>query len=188
MDWFLKLVRIAGVNFPGAASLVQLQAEIDSEAINISIKKLSDPISFLNMDVQKVSREIYKKLKANNSDVLCFSDEFYSKYSKSLAALDSKKLIKKIVTADSRFPKFITLPDASFVIYMCKLDEDHKKMTRITSIVDSCEYGTCLDGYALSKQFELPVYVIRSIFSIYESKGYGILSNARGTCQYVGRS
>ncbi|MHC9510273.1 hypothetical protein [Kangiella sp. M94] len=30
MDWFFKLIRIAGVNFPVAASLVQLQAEIDA--------------------------------------------------------------------------------------------------------------------------------------------------------------
>ncbi len=33
IEWFFKIIRIAGVNFPVAASLVQLQAEIDSDAM-----------------------------------------------------------------------------------------------------------------------------------------------------------
>ena len=188
MDWFFKLVRIAGVNFPGAASLVQLQAEIDSEAMTKRIEKLSDPISSLHENVQIVAREIYQNLKEKDSNILYFSDDFYSKYSRALAALDSSNLIEKINTAGSRFPIAITLSDASFVMYMCNLEEDPEKMAKITSIVDSCEVGTWLNGTLLSQEIGLPVNVIRAIFSIYEAKGYGLLSKTLGSCQYMGNA
>ena len=41
MEWFVKLVRIAGVNFPVAASFVQLQAEIDSDKIEERLESLA---------------------------------------------------------------------------------------------------------------------------------------------------
>ena len=42
MDWFMKLVRVAGASFPGASSLVQLQSEIDSQAMAKRLEELSD--------------------------------------------------------------------------------------------------------------------------------------------------
>ena len=59
MEWFIKIVRVAGVNFPGAASLVQLQAELDSTAMASRLEKLEDPISYLHEDIPDVAKEIY---------------------------------------------------------------------------------------------------------------------------------
>ena len=188
MDWFFKLVRIAGVNFPGAASLVQLQAEIDSHKMSKLIDSFRDPISFLHEDVQVVSIQIYEQLKIKDSVVLCFTDEFYSKYSRAIAALNSQGLIVKKDAAGYKFPLAIQLADASYIMYMCRLAEDSHKMDKITSIVDKCEIGSWLDGEQLSKEIGLPASVIRSIFSIYESKGYGYLSKEIGTCSYMGQA
>jgi hypothetical protein len=188
MDWFFKIVRIAGVNFPGAASLVQLQAEIDSGKMAKLMESIRDPISYLHEDVQDVSKKIYKQLKTEDSIALCFSDEFYSTYSRAIAALDSQGLITKESAAGSKLPLSIQLTDASYIMYMCRLAEDSKKMNKIIAIVDECEVGCWLDGDLLGKELDLPKNVVKSIFSIYESKGYGILSRAIGSCKYMGQA
>ncbi|MCR9321557.1 hypothetical protein [Vibrio alginolyticus] len=87
IDWFCKIVRIAGVNFPVAASFVQFQAELDSIAMSKRIEKLEDPISYLHEDIQEVSKLIYAQLVTCDSVNLDFGDDFYVKYSRPLAAL-----------------------------------------------------------------------------------------------------
>jgi len=188
MEWFLKVIRIAGVNFPGAASLVQLQAEIDSDKIAKRLQKLEDPISYLHEDVQAASIEIYQKLSFNDSVNLDFDEEFYTKYSRPLAALEKKLFISRYMVIGSRIPRDITLIDPTFIMYMCVLAEDHNKMQEIVKIVDSCEVGKWLDGEKLKYEIGLPKYVIRAVFEIYEAKGYGILSKTIGSCQYMGNA
>ena len=185
MDWFLKIVRVAGVNFPGAASLVQLQAELDSDVMANRLNKLEDPISYLHEDVPEVSKLIYENLKANDSVNLDFSEDFYTKYSRPLAALDSKGLILKNGVLGSRIPRGINLIDASFIMYMCNLAEEPHKMQKIIDIVDRCEVGLWLDGDELKNSVGLPKYVIRAVFEIYKAKGYGILSKTIGSCKYL---
>lgn len=185
MDWFLKIVRVAGVNFPGAASLVQMQAEIDSSSIAKRIEKLEDPISFLHEGVNDVSNIIYKSLKLNDSVSLDFSENFYVQYSRSLAALVSSGLISKKEALGKTIPLGINLIDPSYIMYMCNLAEDHQKMLEITGIVDRCEVGLWLDGDQLSESIKLPKSVIRAIFEIYEAKGYGVLSKTTGICRYL---
>ena len=104
MDWFLKIVRIAGVNFPGAASLVQMQAEIDSAAMESRLKKFEDPISYLHEDIPELAKIIYQNIQVNDSINLNFPDEFYKKYSRPLAALESVGLISKNNVLASRIP------------------------------------------------------------------------------------
>jgi len=116
MEWVLKLIRIAGVNFPGAASLVQLQAKIDSDKIAERLQKLEDPISYLHEDVPATSKEIYQKLSFNDSVNLNFDDEFYTKYSRPLAALAKKSFISKYMVLGSRIPRGITLIDPTFIM------------------------------------------------------------------------
>jgi len=188
MEWFLKLIRIAGVNFPVAASMVQLQAEIDSVKIAERLNKLEDPISFLHEDVPAASKEIYQNLSVNDSVKLVFSDGFYTKYSRPLAALSKKSYISMNSVIGSRIPRGITLTDPTFIMYMCVLAEDQNKMQRIVEIVDTCEIGKWLDGDKLKYQIELPKYVIRAVFEIYEAKDYGILSKTIGSCQYMGNA
>ncbi|MDT3335479.1 hypothetical protein Q4Q49_09200 [Shewanella sp. SP1S1-7] len=185
MDWFFKIVRIAGVNFPGAASLVQIQAEIDSVAMINRLNKFEDPISYLHDDIPELSKLIYENLKVNDSTTLDFPEDFYIKYSRPLAALESVGLISKNSVLASRIPLGINLIDASFIMYICNLAEDPKKMCEIIDIVDRCEVGLWLDGNQLKDSVGLPKYVIRAVFEIYEAKGYGILSRAIGSCKYL---
>ena len=185
MDWFLKIVRIAGVNFPGAASLVQMQAEIDSAAMESRLKKFEDPISYLHEDIPELAKIIYQNIQVNDSINLNFPDEFYKKYSRPLAALESVGLISKNNVLASRIPTGINLIDASFIMYMCNLAEDPKKMLEIVDIVDGCEIGLWLDGEQLKDSLNLPKYVIRAVFEIYEAKGYGILSRTHNSCNYL---
>lgn len=185
MEWFFKIVRVAGANFPGSASLVQLQAELDSKATMNRLEKLEDPISFLQEDVPELVRELYKEMKTTDSINLEFPDEFYSRYSRSLASLEAAKLISKNSVLGSKIPRGINLIDPSFIMYMCNLAEDAEKMQSLIEIIDHCEIGVWLHGDALKESVGLPKSVIRAAFEIYESKGYGILSKAVGSCQYM---
>lgn len=185
MEWFFKVVRVAGANFPGAASLVQLQAELDSSAMMSRLEKLEDPISNLHEDIPEVAKEIYKEMKTSDSIDLDFSDEFYTQYSRPLAALESAGLISKNGVLGSRIPRGINLIDPSFIMYMCNLAEDAKKMQEIVEIVDRCEVDLWLNGDELKESVGLPKYVIRAVFEIYESKGYGIVSKTLGSCEYL---
>ena len=94
MDWFFSIVRVAGVAFPVASSLVQLQAEIDSNALKERVAKLEDPVSYLHEDVPELSRKLYRELKLKNSEKFDFDEEFYKRYSRALAALESQCYIK----------------------------------------------------------------------------------------------
>lgn len=188
MEWFLKVVRVAGVNFPGAASFVQLQAELDSSAMTRRLEKLEDPISYLHDDAANLAREIYESLKASDSVYLDFSEEFYTGYSRPLAAFESAGLISINNVLGSRIPRGINLKDPSFIMYMCNLAEEPRKMREIAEIVDRCEVGLWLDGEQLKESIGLPKYVIRALFQIYESKGYGIMSKTNGSCKYMGNA
>lgn len=185
MDWFLKIVRIAGVSFPGAASLVQMHAEIDSIAMQNRLEKFEDPISYLHEDIPELAKIIYQSMQANDSNSLGFPDEFYTKYSRPLATLDSAGLISKHCLIGSRIPKKINLSDPSFVMYMCNLAEDPNKMIEIVDILERCEIGVWLNDEQLKNSLNLPKYVIRAVFEIYESKGYGILSRTHSSYEYV---
>ena len=188
MEWFIKLVRIAGVNFPCAASMVQLQAEIDSDKIEERLNKLEHPISFLHEDVPAASKDIYKNLCENDSENLDFSDVFYRKYSRPIAALSKKNYISVTRCIGSQIPRGITLIDPTFIMYMCALAEDENKMQTIVDIVDNCEVGKWLDGDIIKNDVGLPKYVIRAVFEIFEAKGYGILSKIIGSCRYKGNA
>lgn len=188
MEWFFKIVRIAGANFPVAASLVQLQAELDSEVMALRFKKLEDPISFLHEDIPDVSRLIYQKLRDKDSINLDFEEDFYTKYRRALAVLEKERFISKNGVYGSRIPLGINIIDASYIMYMCSLEEASTKMQEIIGIVDRCEVGLWLNGHDLKDSIGVPKYVIRAIFEIYESKGFGILSKEIGSCSYMGNA
>lgn len=188
VDWFLKLIRVAGVNFPGAASLIQLQAEIDSVKFNDRLRKLEDPISYLHEDVPELSKEIYRTLVHQDSVVLNFDDVFYVKYSRALAAIESQGLISKNSVLGSRIPLGINLIDPSYILYMCALAEVDEKMEAIVNIVDSCKVGMWLDGEKIKDEINLPKNVIKAVFQIYESKKYGTCSRESGSCKYMGNA
>lgn len=188
MEWFLKVVRIAGASFPGASSLVQLQSELDSNQFKMRMDRLEDPISYLHEDLPDLARAIYKEMKANDSVNLNFPNEFYTQFSRPLAALDSVGLITKNSIIGSPIPMGINLVDPSFIMYMCNLAEDGEKMQELIDIVDRCEIGISLNGDDLKHSIGIPRYVIRAVFEIYAEKGYGFLSREIGSCEYIGKA
>lgn len=188
MGWFFKVIRIAGASFPGASSLVQLQAEIDSIEMTNRIDKLSDPISYLHEDVQKVSKNIYQALTLKDSVTLEFDDHFYNEFSRPLAALESQGLVIGNHAIGKRYARGISLVDPSFIMYMCAIAEDDDKMEKLNDAVDSCGIGKSLDGYSLQNEIKLPLQVVRAMFSIYESKGYGLVSKEIGSAYYLGKA
>lgn len=188
MEWFFKTVRIAGASFPGASSLVQLQAELDYIKMEERITKLTDPISYLHDDIQEISKIIYLKLKELDSQTLDFDEQFYEKYSRALASLESQNYIKGQHIIGKQFKFGISLIDPSFIMYMCVLAEDNNKMESLTKAVDSCEVGKSLKGELLKSELGLPIEVIRAIFEIYSSKGYGLVSKEVGSAVYIGKA
>ncbi len=132
MSWFFKMIRVAGANFPGSASLVQLQAELDSEKFEDRLKNLEDPISCLHEDISKLSSTIYGKFRELDSISLDFDEKFYNRYSRALAVFETNRLISKNSVMGSRIPLGINLIDPSFILYMAKFFEDSNNW-RVTS-------------------------------------------------------
>lgn len=188
IDWFCKAVRIAGVNFPGAASLVQLQAEVDSVIMSQRIEKLEDPISYLHEDIPEVSKIIYAKLIEKDSVNLDFENEFYLKYSRALAVLSESGYISKNNVLGSRTPIGINLINSFFILYMCAVAGDSKAMGQLIEIVDKCPVGQWLNGKKIKEDLNIPIFVTRAVFEIYATKGYGLLSRENGSCSYMGNT
>jgi len=186
-DWFIKIVRIGGASFPGTASLVQFQAELDAIQVREKLQKLEDPISYLHDDVPELSKEIYKALEQQDSVKLDFDDDFYSKYGRALAVIESQGLISTSGALGKTFPLDINLIDPSFIMYICSLSNIDSKMEELFRIVDSCDKGKSLNGDSISQELILPRYVIKAVFQIFESKGYGFCSGAIGSCKYTGK-
>lgn len=186
MDWFFSIIRIAGVGFPGAAALVQLQAEIDSASLKKRVSKLEDPISWLHTDVPELSRHLYRKLKAENSLKMYFDDEFYTRYSRALTALETCGYLKGSHALGKKFAAGLRIADPSYVMYMCVLEEDDANMGAIIKAVEDCPVGKRLDGTVLETSIGLPLPVIKAIFDIYEAKGYGMCPKTIGVYEYLG--
>jgi hypothetical protein len=188
MNWFFSIIRIAGASFPVASSFVQLQSEIDSNAMKERINKLSDPISYLHDDVQELSKLIYSELKISDSRNLHFDETIYKKYSRALAVLESNKYIKGYHTNDKSYAADIYLPDPTYIMYLCALAEDSETMEKLVSVVDSCEIGKWLNGKEIKTEIGLPLEVIKAVFEIYESRGYGLCSKTVGAARYMGKA
>lgn len=185
MNGFLKLMRIAGANFPVAASFFQIINEMESAKVEKRLDKLEDPISNLHEDVPHLSQVIYIALNDSQSTTLSFRDEVYDKYSRAFAVLDSEGLIKKHNQAGTIYPFAISVIDATYIAYLCARFERKEKMDKLVSIVDSCKVGKWLNGKDIASEIELPLFVVQAIFQIYESKGFGICSREIGASSYL---
>ena len=186
MDLLLSIVKIAGASFPLASSLVQFLAEVDSKALIERVERLEDPVSCIHDDVPELSRLIYRKLKVETLTKLDFDDEFYKKYSRALATLESHGFIKGVHALGKKYAAGIRLVDPSYIMYLCALEEDSEKMESLMKVVDGCKVGQWLDGNRI--QIELPLPVIQAVFDIYESQGFGLCSREIGSCNYMGKA
>jgi len=187
MEWLTALIRAVGSSFPGASSLVQLNSEIESSQVKTRLDRLEDPISSLHPDVQKVSATIYDAVKSNNSNSVDFDDEFYSRASRPLAALEANGFLKGQHAVGKKFPCGIRVTSPAYILYMAAMFAPEKSMSKLIDIVDKCESGKWINGDSVSSELDLPSPVVRSVFKIYRDKGYGLLSGEIGSNRYMAK-
>tara|TARA_R110001583_G_scaffold30468_5_gene105285 strand:+ start:319 stop:885 length:567 start_codon:yes stop_codon:yes gene_type:complete len=185
MESFLKIMRVAGVNFPVAASFIQISNELDAIKIKQRLDALEDPISVLHKDLPALSQVIYFALVKNDSFTLNFRDEIYTKYSRAFAILDTKGLIKKYNELGSSYPVEIEVTDPCFILYLCTRFEDTKKMDLLLERVENCEVGQWLNGYEIQDEIQLPIVFIKAVFNVYQANGFGICSKEMRACSYL---
>ncbi|OUS51292.1 hypothetical protein BM607_008470 [Shewanella sp. SACH] len=185
MESFLRIMRIAGVNFPVAASFIQISNEFDAIKIQKRLDALEDPISYLHQDLPALSHVIYLALVENDSSMLILRADVYKKYSRAFAILDSKGLIEKFNELGSLYPVEIKVSDPCFILYLCTRFEETKKMDLLLALVENCEVGKWLNGYEIQKEVQLPIVFIRAVFDVYQAKGFGICSRESNSCAYL---
>lgn len=188
MDWLFSIIRIAGASFPVAASLCQLQAEVDSKSLSSRVRHLEDPISCIHEDVPKVGELIFEAISIQNQLDIQLATECYADFSRPLAMLEARGYLKGNHSIGHPYYAGISICDPSFVMYLCALFEDQERMKQLISIVDSCIPGQWLNGISIASEFFLPQPVVKSVFNIFESKGLGLLSQEVGTINYLGKA
>ena len=145
-------------------------------------------MSHLHDDVPEVSQKIYQALKTEKWVSVSLDEEFYKKYSRALAVLESRGYIEGKHSISKRYHAGIRVIDPSYIMYMCALEEDQNKMETLIKIVDECGIGKWLNGLNLQEEISLPLPVIRAVFEIFESKGYGLCSKTIGETKYMGKA
>lgn len=184
MNWFFSMVRIAGTVFPQTAWLVQLDSEIKSDEIQKRLQKLEDPLSAIHPDVKELSRHVYHLLANADLNSLHLTDDQYDRYSKPLAMLEAQGCIRGSHALTRRFAAgFRPLP--GYVLYMCALYADARKMDRLVAMVEESPRGTWIHGRDIAKELDVPVRVVKSVFDLYEAKGLGVCSKELGTANYL---
>ena len=187
MEWIAALIRAIGASFPGAASLVQLNSEIESSNTNRRLDRLEDPISALHPEVRQLSSEIYLALKGGAATTLAFDDSFYQRFGRPLAALEADGEIKAGHTLNKRYAFGFRITSPVYILYMAPLFESKHKMSKLVQTVDACKAGDRLDGNAVAVQLGIPVSVVRSVLELYRDKGYGLLSDEPGSSKYMAK-
>ncbi len=80
------------------------------------------------------------------------------------------------------------MTDPSYIMYLCVLEEDDEKMESLKKVMDDCKIGEWLDGNDIKASIDLPLPVIKAVFDIYESKGYGLCSKETRSTKYMGKA
>ncbi|MDH5938943.1 hypothetical protein L8R84_22820 [Vibrio splendidus] len=183
VDWFLKVIRISSAWNPVAAIFLQLQSEIDGLEINSRLNNLEDPISSNCGNAPELSKAIYEQIKGENSS---FMQDVYVHYARPLALFESEGYLKRRMIMGSPYAQGIESFDATFILYLARLFENQANMSELYSLVDNCNIGVTIDGIQLANSLAIPIDVVRAVFSLYVDKGFGLLSNELGTCNYRG--
>lgn len=187
MKWLMSVARVIGASLPFVPSLIQLQAEIDSAAIQRRLLALEDPISILHPDIRDVSEKIYAGLVDTDSAKLNFDEVFYRRYSRPLAILEAQGFIVGAHVIGARYADGLRLQDPQFVLYLAALYEDQSKMDRLVDLLENCKPGQWLHARDFEADIRLPRPVIKALFQLYEARGFGQCSSEVGAVSYVGR-
>jgi hypothetical protein len=185
MKWLMSVARIVGASLPLVPSLMQLQAEIDSAAIQRRLFSLEDPISTLHPDIREVSEKLYKELAATGVANLQFDGTFYSQYSRPLAILEAQGFIVGTHAIGARYIGGLWVQDPKYVVYLCALYEDQGKMDGLVQLLENCTPGQWLRGEDIEADLQLPRPVIKALFQLYEARGLGNCSREVGAVSYV---
>lgn len=184
VDRFLSLVRVAGASFPGAASLVQLQAEIDVQEMRRRLETLEDPIATIHPDVPAIGRIIYGALGTGMERRVSLEEDQYKRFGRPLAALEAKGLVRGGHTLARRYEDGLWVTDPFFLVYLARAFGDASELASVLAAVDACDPPNWLDGAQLAKECGLPLSVVHAVFQIYEAVGYGITSKTIGESRY----
>lgn len=184
----MSVARVVGASLPFAPSLIQLQAEIDSAAIQQRLLALEDPISTLHPDIREMSENIYQELVVAGQENLRFDAAFYTKYSRPLAILEAQGCIIGIHAIGAKYVNGLWLKDPRYVVYLCALYEDQKKMDGLVQLIENCAPGQWLRGEDVETDLQLPRPVIQALFQLYEARGLGSCSKEAGAVCYVCRA
>ena len=184
----MSVARVVGSSLPFVPSLIQLQAEIDSAAIQRRLLALEDPISLLHPDIREVSEKLYGELVSTGSAKLKFDNPFYVQYSRALAILEAQGFIVGTHAIGARYVDGLWLQDPKYVVYLCALYEDQSKMDRLVDLLESCKPGQWLHARDFEADVQLPRPVIKALFQLYEARGLGQCSREIGAVSYVGRA
>ena len=187
MKWLMPVARIVGASLPFVPSLMQLQAEIDSVAIQRRLLTLEDPISTLHPDIREVSEKLYRELAATGVAKLRFDGAFYTQYSRSLAILEAQGFIAGTHAIGAKYVDGLWVQDPKYVVYLCALYEDQRKMDGLVQLLESCKPGQWLRGEDIEADLQLPRPVIKALFQLYEARGIGNCSKEVGAVSYVSR-
>jgi hypothetical protein len=188
MRWLMSVARIVGASLPLVPSLLQLQAEIDSAAIQRRLLSLEDPISTLHPDIREVSEKLYRELTATRVANLRLDGAFYTQYSRSLAILEAQGYIVGTHAIGARYVDGLRVQDPKYVVYLCALYEDQSKMDGLVQLLESCRPGQWLRGEDIEADLQLPRPVIKALFQLYEARGLGDCSQEIGAVSYVARA
>jgi hypothetical protein len=182
VDWFLKVIRISSAWNPVAAIFLQWQAEFDGIEINRRLDRLEDPISSNCKNEKELCGVIYDYLKGNNE---ALNEDAFVRLSRPLALFESEGYLKRLMEMGSSYAHGLEI-EPIFVLYLARFFDSQAHMSELFSRVDDCNIGVWIDGIQLAEALDLPEAVVRSVFVIYVKKGYGIMSDERGTCNYRG--
>ncbi len=61
-------------------------------------------------------------------------------------------------------------------------------MDTLYNTFNECSPRQWLVGDDIRKDIDLPTSVIKAVFEIFEPKGYGMVSQTLGSCEYVGQA
>lgn len=184
MNWILTIARMLGTATPWTSWLVQLHAELSAEQLDERIGRLEDPISLLHEDVPRLSEAIYAKLGSAESSTVSLDEADYKTFSRPLAVLEAKGLVRGQHAIGKPFAGGLTVSDHSFALYMCARFEAKAKMDKLVDIVDSCRRGMSLRAQDVMKETGLANPIVVAVFKAFESKGLGICSREIGLNQY----
>ena len=184
----MPVARVVGASLPFVPSLIQLQAEIDSSAIQQRLLALEDPISTLHPDIRAVSEKLYRELAATGNAKIRFDDAFYTQYSRPLAILEAQGFITGTHAFGTKYADGLWVQDPKYVVYLCALSEDQSKMDGLVQLMENCTTGQWLRGEDIASDLHLPLPVIKALFQLYEARGLGNFSKETGAVNYLCRA